>query len=365
MLRLDDLSLADPGDPRTKLIVQLLTKSVYGAAPVATYLEAAGLTPGLYNIDIAKIAWAAAVPDAARNSQLQTLIDRVAEDKPAFIRELERQWQDLLAPSGGEHAWYHHDDPYSCTFVGLRASRAVIDRSGLRRGLQELATDQYWILVVSGQARSGKSHSWVLIDHLRKAGKLTGVHRFVRVTTHDWSGDVTGEDLVESLMDKLGLDIRLTPSRELEDARIRKLLDRLVGHYPQSDDVTRWIILDGLDRPGVQNSARDVAKRLISLVDEGELPRTRLIVTGLNALGLTIAHTIRFEEIPSIDRALLRSFFQDVATQMGRAVTAEELDSCVTEVLKTGEPLPDLRDIEDAVIKQVKKCWVDGARDGD
>ena len=102
------------------------------------------------------------------------------------------------------------------------------------------------------------------------------MNRFVRVTTHTWSGEVSGEDLALSLADKLGLDIKLTPSRELDDARIRKILDMVIGRYPQGDGITRWIILDGLDRPGVQNSARDMAKRLITLVDEGELPQTRL-----------------------------------------------------------------------------------------
>ena len=34
--------------------------------------------------------------------------------------------------------------------------------------------------------------SWHLIAHLRDAGKLSGKHAFVRVTTHDWAGEVTG-----------------------------------------------------------------------------------------------------------------------------------------------------------------------------
>jgi hypothetical protein len=365
MISVDEMRLSGPSDRKMMLIVQMLTASVYESDKVRDYLQAAGMNPGFYNTNIAYRAWAGAVPDAARDGQLQNLINRVVEDSPAFGRALESRLQPLLMPLGGEAAWYRHDDPYACDFVGPRASRAVIDRAGLRRGLRELATDEYWILVVSGRARSGKSHSWVLIDHLRNAGKLTGVHRFVRVTTHTWSGEVTGEDLAQSLIAKLGLNIGLTPSGELEDARIRKLLDMLVGAYPQDDGVTRWIILDGLDRPGVQNSARDVAKRLITLVDEGELPKTRLIVTGLDPLGLTVAHTVRFEEIPSINKALLRSFFEDVAAHLGRTVAAEELDACVDEVLGTGEPTLDLHDVEGAVLQTVKKRWVDGTRNGD
>jgi hypothetical protein len=202
----------------------------------------------------------------------------------------------------------------------------------------------------------------VLVDHLRNAGKLIGKHWFVRVTTHAWSGEVTGEELACSLADKLGLNIKLTPSRELDDARVRKLLDLIVGQYPQDDGVTRWIVLDGLDRPGVQNSARDMAKRLITLVDEDELPHTRLIVTGLDVLGLTDGYTVQIEEIPSIDKTLVRSFLGEAAVRLGRTVSSEELDACVVEVLGTEEVSRDLRDVEEAVV-QLVKSWV-GMRHG-
>ena len=134
------------------------------------------------------------MPDAARDGRLQDLIDGVVENNPAFGQELERCLRPLLAPSSPD-TWYYNDDPYTAGFVGQRASRAVVDRINLRNVLKELANDQYRVLVISGAARSGKSHSWELIDHVRSAGKLPGSHRFVRLTTHDRSGNVTGEDL--------------------------------------------------------------------------------------------------------------------------------------------------------------------------
>ena len=359
MLALDDLSFRDLEDHRTRLIIDMLSKRVYRPAEIADTLEVTGLSPGDYNLDSpAKIIWRAVVPDAAIRGKLTTLIARVVDDDPAFGLELDRQLQALLAPSGSGQ-WYHHNDPYTCGFVGPRTERAVIDRAGLRSGLYDLATDQYRILVISGSARSGKSHSWVLIDHLRNAGHLVG-HRFVRVTTHFWSGEVTGEDLASSLADKLGLNLELRPSGEHPDARIRKLLDLMVGRYPQDDGVVRWILLDGLDRPGVQDSARDLVKRLITLVDENELPQTRLIVTGLDLLGLTVGYTVRVEEIPTIDAALVRSFLTDVAMHLGCTLTPAELDRYVIQVLGTGEPR-DLRDIEKSVV-QVVKSWVASER---
>ncbi len=179
-------------------------------------------------------------------------------------------------------------------------------------------------------------------------------------STHAWSGEVTGEDLACSLADKLGLNLELRPSKEHPDARIRKLLDLMVGQYPQGDGVVRWIVLDGLDRPGVQDSARDLAKRLITLVDENELPQTRLIVTGLDLLGLTVGYTVRVEEIPTIDATLVRSFLADVAMHLGCTLTPGELDRYVVQVLGTGERR-DLRNIEKSVVQAVKS-WVASER---
>jgi hypothetical protein len=366
MLTLDDPALSDLRDPRVQLIVEMLSQTVYGEAPVAVALQTAGLNPGDYLLSPARLTWTTAVPDAARRGTLGALIHGVIASNRAFGTELERRINQLLAPAAGRPGWYHNDDPYSCAFVGLRSGRALIDRVGLREGLRDLAEDQYRILVVHGMPRSGKSHTWVLVDHLRNVGKLVGINRFVRVTTHAWSGQVSGEDLARSLAAKLGLYIEVAPSAELDDTRVRKFLDRFVGLYPHEDGVTRWIILDGLDRPGVQEGARDLAKNLIRLVEDGELQQTRLIVTGLDQLGLQVGYAARVEEIPAIDRALVSSFLRDVAAHLGRAVTDGELDACIREVLGPGPEQRDLGEVERAVVQLVKTRWlVDGdGRDG-
>ena len=238
----------------------------------------------------------------------------------------------------------------------------------MRDGLRNLATDQYRILVVSGKAGSGKSHSWFLVAHLRDAGKLTGEHRFALVTTHDWEGgEVTGEDLAQTLASKLGLNIELAPSGELDDARSRKFLDKLVGkyvdEYPPRDRINWWIMLDGLDLPGVQKSARDVARRLITMIRRYELQHTRLILTGLNDPGLATGDAA-FEEIPTMDKDLVRSFLGEVAKHLDHTATREELDACVAEVLGTGEPPRELHDVETAVVRLVQTRWVDGGHHG-
>lgn len=364
MLTYDDPAFGELTDPRVRLLIDLLSRNVFGEQ-VSVALGSAGLNPGDYTLSQARLTWTEVVPDAARLGKLGALVATISASRPAFARELERRMSLLLQPVPADGGWYRHDDPYTCSFVGLRGSRAVIDRVGLRASLRELAEDQYWVLVVHGRPRSGKSHTWLLVDHLRNVGKLVGVNRFTRVTTHRWSGEVTGEAIAQSLAFKLGLPIDLSPSGELDDARVRKFLDHLVGVYPGGDGITRWIILDGLDRPGVQEGARDLARGLIHLVEDGELPQTRLIVTGLDPLGLHVGYAVRTEEIPAIDRTLLCAFLTDVATHLGRTTSDEELDEWIGEILGPGPEPRDLSDVEASVVRLVATRWVQGAgRDG-
>jgi hypothetical protein len=364
-LSLDDLYLGDLHDPRTKLVVRLLSSRVYGEGNVTAALRAAGLSPANYEIGRARRTWLAAVPDAARERKLDALVGYVAADDATFGRELERELQALHAPSGGG-AWYRCEDPFRCGFVGAGASRAMIDRTELRRGLADLAHDEYRALVVSGGPGSGKTHSWLLIDHLRETGKLTG-HKCIRVTTHTWgNAEVTGEMVAQSVADRLGLDIRVTASGELPDARARKILDMIVGQYP-ADGVIRWIVLDGLDRPRVAESARDVGRQLLTMVIEGDLPNTRLVITGFDELGVINRNIVQVEKIRAIDADLVRSFLMDVASHLGQEVEPEDLDDLVEGVLGTGapgsrapgaeDPARSLADIEVAAVALVKERW--------
>ena len=103
--------------------------------------------------------------------------------------------------------------------------------------------------------------------------------------------------------------------------------------------------MTGSDRPGVNDSARDFARRLISLVDEGELPNTRLVVTGLDILGLDLSHGIQHEEIPSIDRAQVKAFLT-TSPHLQREADEATIDALVAEVLGDEDGLLDLREVE-------------------
>jgi hypothetical protein len=170
--------------------------------------------------------------------------------------------------------------------------------------------------------------------------------------------------LAQALADRLGLDIRLTSSGELEDARARKVLDRLAGNYP-TDGVIRWIVLDGLDRPRVRDSARDIGRQLITMVDDGELPDTRLVITGFEGLLTDSAGSVLIEKIPAISASLVRAFLADAAERLGRAIEDAELDAYVAEVLGAVDAPPTLAEIERAVVRLVKREWGPGGQNAD
>jgi hypothetical protein len=361
VLNFDDLSLTDPGDPRLKLIIKMLAKSVYREAEVSAILEAAGLSPGDYTLGKANITWTEVVKDAAREGKLNQLVACVAETSRAFRSELERRMRQLQTP-GGRQAWYRCDDPFACGFVGAGAARAVIDRQQLRRGLQDLAAEESRVLIVTGEPGAGKSHGWRLIAHLQQAVTMATSHRFVRVTTHDWTGEFSGENLALRLADRLDLGINLPPSSELDDTRVRRILDMIVGRYPR-DRLIRWIVLDGLDRPLVQETARDVARQLIVLLSESDLPDTRLVITGFDTLGLVVDGSYQMERIPPIDEEMVSAFLTTVASHLGRHTSPEELAALAANVLEAGGNPRSLKEVELAVVQLVKQHWAKGLGD--
>ena len=362
MISLDALRLKGPNDLRTKAIVELLARTIYDKDDIARALEDANISPGEITWGKAAIAWREVIPLAARENKLDALIEAINKKNPAFGVRLEEVLRPLLATTG---VWYPCHDPYYCGFFGPGATTAMIDRDGLRSGLQNLANDQYRVFIVSGERKSGKSHSWLLIDHVRQAGKLEG-HECVCVSTHDWGAGtkVTGAMVVQAIADQLNLKVGATGSDELGEARTRKLLNLLTGQYPKSDGVTRWIVVDGLDRDEAINAvdAKDVALKLIPMVNTNRLPETRLVITGFDPLWLPSRRQILFETIPALDRERVSAFLTAAAGHLGQDVDPKSLATHVTEVLDAGGASRDLELIEDAVVRLVKREWGPGGR---
>jgi hypothetical protein len=365
MFSLDNLNLGDFSDRRTKVVVEFINDLVYHPVAIRAVLERAQLkqaTNSSYNQS--RFVWLEVVPYAAQRGRLDVLADAVADimQDSQFKRALERKLTEGRDPTTtGGHPWYRCENPWKSGFMGPGARRAVIDREGLRAGLRSLTTEDYRVLVICGAVGSGKSHSWQLIDHLHSAGQLVG-YRFARVKTDSWSDVVTGEELALSLADTLGLRIGLTPSGELSEATIRKILNMIAGQFPQNQATPCWIVLDGLDQPMVHQSARDMARRLITMVAEGDIKPARLIITGLDVTGQPERRHVQMDQIPDITEVLVRQVLTDVAKDLGREADPAELDRHVAAVLGPPDNPRTLDKVEEAVVSLVKSEWA-GAHD--
>jgi hypothetical protein len=362
------LSSQAPSDLQVAAIADLLAERSYGRQVIERALEGAGLSPLDYRLDYpARLLWREITGDAARKGRLEALLANVSIADAALSGALERRLDSA--------AWYQCRDPYYCCFFGPGLKTAMIDRAELRRGLGDLAKDEYRVLVVCGARGSGKTHSWRLIEHLSQRGMPLAGHKCIRVTTHAWGSGtrVTSEMVAREVADLLDVNVEAMGGSELLQARTRKILTLLTARYP-ADGVLRWIILDGLDREEAidADDAKDVALPLITKVADGELPDTRLVITGFDPLWLQTRRATAFEAIPPIGWDLVRAFLADTSAHLGRPVGPGELDALATTVLPApasvhsgqaslpGVP-PGLSGIEDAVVRLVRQEWGPGA----
>src|SRR5262249_8215202 len=98
------------------------------------------------------------------------------------------------------------------------------------------------------------------------------------------------------------------------------------------------------------------------MVDDGELPNTRLVITGFDGSLTAVSASVLTDQIPAIDRERMRSFLADVAARLGRAVGAAELDALAAEVLGAARSPSAVAELEAAVGALVKREWAPGGQ---
>ena len=318
-----NISVPSPGpaDRQLAAIADLLAERPYGRPLIERALERAGLNPLDYQLDYPpRLLWREIIGHAAGRGRLEAVITSVSTADPALGGALDRRLDSAV--------WYQCEDPYYCCLFGPGQKTAMIDRAGLRDGLANLAKDEYRVLVVCGPRESGKTHSWRLIEHLSRPGGPLAGHKRIRVSTHAWGAGtrVTSEMVAQEVADLLDVTVEAFLGSELPQARTRKVLTRLTARYP-ADGVLRWIVLDGLDREEAidADDAKDVALPLIRKVADGELPDTRLVITGFDPLWLQDRRAVLTETIPPLSKDLVRAFLSDAAGHLGHQVPPAEL----------------------------------------
>ena len=108
-----------------------------------------------------------------------------------------------------------------------------------------------------------------------------------------------------------------------------------------------------------------MARQLISLVNDSDLPKTRLIITGFDPLGLVTDYPYQLEQIPPIDEALVRTFLATVPITSATAPPPMELADLVAEVVKAGGGrAPPAGGRGRAVVELARKHWARESGDG-
>ncbi|MGH3177206.1 MAG: hypothetical protein ACRDPF_25460 [Streptosporangiaceae bacterium] len=251
---------------------------------------------------------------------------------PALAERVAELLADDLRAIDGNPA-----DPYQVALLAGR--RPLIDRRELRTTLKEFLDYNLPAFVVRGESRTGKTYSFQLILHIAAA------MRNVLVVHVDFSQAATGDSaaaLMARLRSRLGLP--QPTDGDGDSTRTRSVLDQvdqLVGTYRFNDQLRRIIVIDGLNRTGLQGDVNQLAAMLITEVAHNQLPRTQLVLTGYTG-EVDPAHgdLVAKEDVLTITSTHIRSYFEGLV--LGRALADDELNDLVAEALRGEGDIQDL-----------------------
>ena len=314
-----------------------LRKAIYHSKEIEQVCREIQLDPSCQSWeDPASVLWPAVTRDAADTGRLPILVWKVRERRPALAAEFDAI---LNAELPGE-SWYRCADPFKSKLVGPGNRMAVLDRDGLRTGLIAITRQNYPILAIRGATGSGRSYSKRVLQHVAAhAGK--GWELVVVDAEEHLPNPAHARDLFKTLAAKLGFPVSFGVDEWTEDtSKARETVTIFVGafrhHLPKA---RRWIFLDSLDRERVKSDLHAAVGHLASEVEDGQLYETRLIVAGHPGdFAPDVLEVLRQEEIGKIAEQQVRTFFREVAQDIGRTLEADELGRLVADVrAQTGE----------------------------
>jgi hypothetical protein len=270
---------------------------------------------------------------------LRRAAERLVMRNPALAGQVEELLADDPRTIDGNPS-----DPYQVAVLPGR--RPLIDRRELRTTLKEFLDYNLPVFVVRGESRTGKTYSFQLILH------VTAAMRNMLVVHVDFSQTATGDSaaaLMARLRSRLGLP--QPADGDGDSTRTRSVLDQvdqLVGTYRFNDQLRRIIVIDGLNRTGLQGDVNQLAAMLMTEVAHNQLPRTQLVLTGYTG-EVDPAHgdLVAKEDVLTITSTHIRSYFEGLV--LGRALADDELNDLVAEALS------GVGDIED-LARRVRGC---------
>ena len=220
----------------------------------------------------------------------------------------------------------------------LAGSYLMVDRAGLRASLRSINEPLgNRILVVTGEKKSGKSHSVQLITYLNEVlGTFSYVpidlEAFKRMLGPDRVIEPT--DIVEQLVKGLRYDLDFS-RKEDEEQWSRWILDFCNNFEIAAleDPKHRWVVIDAFNSVLVTQAVFDLIKELSIRISK-TLPRFRLVLIGYDqTFPSSVQPIVTTERIEPIGYRHLVQFFADALTQASIAVDEGKLESAVEDAL--------------------------------
>jgi hypothetical protein len=233
------------------------------------------------------------------------------------------------------------ENPFKTCFV--RLDRAFVDRKDLREELERMVpAEGNRVLVVNGQAKSGKTYTLELILHASKA--LPGYLESIRKPSHApvfpgipevqaassdcfevaWldlrrekpaGSDYTPDMLLRSLAVQMKIDPSGIPTAPALGRWAQELRDWLIQRLDRKGPVW-WIVLDGVSQVRVNDPIHDFIEEL-AYQAEMVLDRLRIVLISYGRNLKSILGRYRKEEIGPINLTDLIEFFGKVRDARG------------------------------------------------
>ncbi|MGQ4513007.1 effector-associated domain EAD1-containing protein [Streptomyces sp. DW26H14] len=312
------------GDPDAEQLLKGLLTTYYEYREIKRFAALAGVRPALFSSSgRAADVWPQVLDAAARDGLLRQLVEIVAHDPASRGTMVFRQLLD--------NAGAHGEDPIRSYLFDEGGSRVLLDRNELRECLREFVAGQR-VLIITGDRRSGKSHSWHLIRHV---ARHHGAEAY-RIDFGLWEGSqMEPGELMALLAGEMGLgEICDVEPDASDNFRVLKYLSWFKGQVRGGPQ--RWLVFDGLDTATITEAALRLVESIAVMADSGEAnekARVVLIDYPRSRLPGEVDDRALRERIGPLKPAHLRDFFQWVSRSNGLELKTSEVDGHVDAVL--------------------------------
>ena len=287
---------------------------------------------------------------SARQQLAQDLIEGLIKENNALGPALRKIVDDALrvdvvAPVAAAVATAA-SDPLAPYFPD---DEPFVDRQKLTDRLDELwLGGRSGVLVVRGDRYSGRSHSWWRIVDAASGARVTACRIDVSRDPGTWKvGKFVERIASEVEIDRQGLKDGLAQGSTQSAA----LVNALVAHFRHWRGGRVCLVLDGLDRPGVEPAIIELVEDLIAEVLSRTVPPLSLILLGYGEHSQqTFRARILTEQIQWLQQSDLCTWLEAVARAVGKVATQNDLDVTAATVFNgfappfDGETMDQVRD---------------------